>query len=170
MMRQRERKSGFAYLWLSIVGYLCMSISFLLMPIDGMHVVPGLLFWGGLVIGVVFQIVLEVRRRAFFARYSVKREKMQKPRNGLLTFGSNRVAIIADCLLAIGVVASVLVFLLTKGYGYWCYACIAVVLFLVCLHCILNGRNYFHVNNQSKVRQSLEQKKANFIDKGESTK
>ena len=147
-----------------------MSISFMLMPIETLRMVPGLLFWGGLIVGVAFQIILEARRRAFFARYNVKREKMQKPRNGFLTFGSNQIAMIADNFLVVSLVATILTFVYTKGYGSICYVCITVLLFSFCMHCIFNGRNYFHVNNQNKVRQVLEQKKANSLDKGEGEK
>lgn len=144
-----------------------MSISFMLMPMETLRMASGLLFWGGLITGVGFQIILEARRRAFFAQYNVKRGKMQKPRNGFLTFGSNRIAMITDNFLVVSVVATILVFLFTKGYGYICYVCITVLLYSFCMHCIFNGRNYFHVNNQNKVRQVLEQKKANSLDKGE---
>lgn len=166
-MRQSKEKRGRLWLWLSMGGFLLASISFLLMPIETMSVLPGLLFWIGLLIGVAFQIALEARRRAFFARYNVKREKMQKPRNGLLTFASNKLATIVDNIFVVSIVATILAFIFTKGTGYLCYVCISVLLLSFCLHCVLNGRNYFHANNQNRVRQVLEQKKATTIDKGE---
>lgn len=163
----KQRQIDRVLLGLSISGFLLMSISFLLMPIEAINFIPGMLFWVGLILGVVLQIVLELRRRAFFASYKVKREKMQKPRNGLLTFGSNQIAVIVDNLMIISLIATVLAFILTKGYGFACYLFIAITLFSFCLHCIFNGRIYFHAKNQIKVRQVLEQKKANTIDKGE---
>lgn len=144
-----------------------MSVSFLLMPIEAMKFTPGLLFWLGLIIGIMLQIVLEVRRRAFFKSYKVKREKMQKPRNGLLSFNSNQIAAIVDKIMIISFASMILAFIITKGYGFVCYLLIATTVFSFCLHCILNGRIYFHAKNQIKVRQVLEQKKANYIDKGE---
>ncbi len=163
----KQSKTDRVFLSLSMGGFLLMSVSFLLMPIDNLSILPGLLFWGGLITGVAFQIILEERRRAFFAKYNVKREKMQKPRNGFLTFGSNQIALIADYIFIAGVIATIIAFIFTKGSGYLCYVCIAIMLFSFCLHCIFNGRNYFHANNQKKVRQVLEQKKATTIDKGE---
>jgi len=126
-----------------------------------------LLFWGGLLLGTIFQIVLEARRRAFFAKYQVQRKRMQKPRNGLLTFASNKFAKIADCVFLASIVATVLAFVLTRGSGYACFVGISCLLFSFCCHCVLNGRNYFHVNNQTRIRQVLEQKKANSLEKGE---
>lgn len=147
-----------------------MSISFVLMPFERMRILPGALFWGGLTVGIILQIVLEVRRRLFFTKYNAKREKMQKPRNGLLTFGSNRPAIIADTTMGISLVATILTFIITKGTGFLCYVFIATTLFAFCLHCILNGRIYFHAKNQIKIRQMLEQKMGNAQNKGEGEK
>lgn len=166
-MRRSEKKRGLLCLWMSLCGFFLMSISFMLMPVESAHMVSDLLFWSGLIIGVVCQIVLEARRRAFFSKYNVKREKMQKPKNGLLTFGSNRIAMVADTFLVASAIMTIITFVFTKGYGYLCYACIAVLLFSFCMHCVFNGRNYFHANNQNKIRQVLEQKKANTLDKGE---
>lgn len=163
----KQGKTDRVFLSISMGGFLLMSVSFLLMPIDSLSILPGLLFWGGLIVGVVFQIILETRRRAFFAGYNVKREKMQKPKNGFLTFGSNQIALIADYIFIASVIATILAFIFTKGSGYLCYVCIAIMLLSFCLHCIFNGRNYFHANNQKKVRQVLEQKKATTLDKGE---
>ena len=163
----KQGKTDRVFLSISTGGFLLMSVSFLLMPIDNLSILPGLLFWGGLIAGVAFQIILEARRRTFFERYNVKREKMQKPKNGFLTFGSNQIALIVDYIFIASVIATILAFIFTKGLGYLCYVCIAIMLFSFCLHCIFNGRNYFHANNQKKVRQVLEQEKATTIDKGE---
>ena len=166
----RQRQIDRILLGTSVGSFLLMSASFLLMPIESITIIPGLLFWIGLVLGITLQIVLEMRRRAFFKSYSVNRGKMQKPKNGLLSFGSNALAIIADRSMVISFVAMVLTFVFTKGYGYICYVFIATTIFSFCMHCVLNGRIYFHAKNQIKVRQVLEQKKAKSIDKGEGEK
>ncbi len=166
----KRKQTDRAFLIVSICGFALMSISFLLMPLENMSILPGSLFWGGLILGVAFQIALEARRRVFFARYNVNRKKMQRPRNGLLSFGSNKIAKTADITLAVSVVATILAFLLTRGTGYICYICIAVSLLSFCLHCILNGRNYFHANNQDRVRQVLENKEEITSKKGEGKK
>lgn len=166
----KRRRTDRILLGISIGCFLIMSVSFLLMPIEAIPMIPGLLFWLGLILGVAFQIVLEARRRAFFKSYEVNRKNMQKPRNGLLTFGSDVAATIADRAMIICLVAMILVFVFTKGYGYICYVFITATLFSFCMHCVLNGRIYFHAKNQLKVRQVLEQKKANSLGKGEGKK
>ena len=155
------------FLVLSVLGFLALAASFSLMPFDVMGFLPGVLFWAGLLIGVLFQILLEARRRAMFRKYDVKRQTMQKPKCGLLTFGSNTAAKIVDVLLLISVAVSVVIFIVTKGSGYSCFFCISAVVFTFIMHFILNGRNFFHVKNQAKVRQALEQRKGNSAKKGE---
>ena len=163
----KQYKADRLLLGISIVGFAALALSFVLMPVEGLGFVPGMLFWGGLLIGVVLQVILEARRRSLFAMFNVKRETMQKVRNGLLSFRSNSLASVADVFLIISAVATILAFILTKGIGYVCYVCLSLLVFSFCMHCILNGRIYIFVKNQKKVRQVLEQKKANSINKGE---
>ena len=166
----KQKQTDCILLGISIGSFLLMSVSFVLMPIEKLNFLPGILFWAGLILGVTLQIVLGGRRRKFFASYKVKPEKMQKPRNGLLSFGSNRIAVVADGVLIAGFIATVLSLIITKGYGTICYIFIAITVFSFCLHCILNGRIYFHAKNQSKVRQVLESKKESTSEKGEGKK
>ncbi len=166
----RQRQIDRTLLKISVCCFLFMSVSFLLMPIASMTIISGLLFWLGLLFGVVLQVVIEVRRRAFFKAYAVKRETMQKPRNGLLSFNSNKMAAIVDKIMIVSFVLMIVVLILTKGYGYICNVLMTITVFSFCLHCVLNGRIYFHANNQLKVRQVLEKKKENSTDKGEGEK
>lgn len=146
-------------LGLSVLSFLTMSVSFLLMPVEKMKLFPGLLFWGGLVAGTALLIVLEQRRRTFFRVHGGNRSKFQKSRIGLLSIRSNREATIADCALLASVAATILAFVLTKGTGYICYVCVAAAAFFLCLRCILNGRLYFHIQNREKTLETLEQMK-----------
>ena len=154
-------------LWCAMAGFLIVSISFLLIPLEALGILPGLLFWFGLAAGAVPLILLERRRRSFFASYRANRRRMQKPHCGILTFGSNREARIADAAMLVSIPATLLVMLITRGIGYGCYLCIALTTLAVSLHSIFNGRIYFHVKNQKKIRHALEKKKASIKEKGE---
>ncbi len=154
----KKNKTDCLLLVFSVIGYFLMSVSFVLMPINGVGVIPGSLFWGGLLIGVALQIVLEVRRRRFFAKHSANYKRMQKPRNGLLSFRSNPYAAIADYVMIAGFIATILAFILTKGTGLVCFVFISITLFAFCLHCILNGRIYFYSKNQPRIQQVLEER------------
>lgn len=157
-------------LGISMGGFLLTAVSFLLMPFNAIRVLAGILFWVGLLVGIVFQILLERQRRVFFRKFKVDRKKTQKPRNGLMSFGSNFPAKITDIALAVSIAALVLVFVLTGGIGYVCYVFIASTMLTFSYHCIFNGRIFFHVKNQDKIRRMLEQKKANTQSKGEGEK
>lgn len=154
-----QKETDILLLKLSAMGFGVMSLSFALMPAERLGFLAGGLFWAGLLLGGLMQVVLEKRRRNFFARYRVRIQKMQRPRNGLLTFGANRPAKIADCVLVVSIILLILSIILTRGTSYWCYIMIAATTFSFSMHCVLNGRNYFHVINQTKIQQALEQKK-----------
>lgn len=144
------------FLTASVVGFLTLSVSFLLMPVAGIGYLSGILFWAGLILGISMQVVLDMRRRALFARYHASGRQMQKRRNGMFSFWSNPAAKVADVGLALGIVATILVFAITKGVGYGCYICLAATVFCFCMHCVLNGRNYFHVRNKKRIQRTLE--------------
>ena len=163
----KAKKTDKILLGTSVTGFVLTSFSFLLVYAEGLQFLPGILFWGGLLLGTVCQLILAMRRRRFFAFYGVPLKKMQKPHCGLLTFGSNRGAVIADYSLLASIVALVVACILTKGTGYFCCIFLTTTVLSLSLHCILNGRIYFHVKNQAKLRQMLERKKANSTDKGE---
>ena len=151
----------------SITAYFLLAASFVVMPLEGLGVLPGILFWGGLLLGSGMLVPLEIRRRRLFAEYNASRKKMQKPRFGLLSFCSNRYAKIVDYFLAVSLVVTVVTFIITQGYGAICFILLGIDVFAFCMHCILNGRIYFHICNQHKVREVLEKRRTNSKDKGE---
>lgn len=155
-----EAKTYRRLLAFSLVGFGVMSASILIMPIRIFGILPGILFWCGMLVGIGPQIILEMRRRAFFASYGVSSKNMQKPRNGLFSFRSNKPAQIADYIFLLSIPLTVLAFVTTKGVGYICYVFITVTLYAFCLHCIFNGRIFFHAQNQQKIRRVLEERKS----------
>lgn len=160
-----RKQKDILLLKLSVGAFFAMSISFLLMPIEAVSVLAGAVFWLGLSIGLILQVVLEKRRKAFFAEYHVRPQQMQKPRNGLLTFGASKMAKIADYVLLFSGISLILSMWLTRGTSYLCYLLIALTVFSLCMHCVLNGRIYFHVINQTKIQRALEKKKDRTIRK-----
>lgn len=155
-----NRKRTDTSMLVTSVGAFClMSASFLLMPVEKLSVLAGGCFWAGLLAGMTLQVLLEVRRRNFFKEHRANWRKMQRPRNGLLTFGANPLAKVADVLLIISFIGLVASLWLTRGTGYLCYIMISVTVFSFCMHCVLNGRNYFHIKNREIIRRVLEKKK-----------
>ena len=160
-------KADRALLGLSMIGFFAMSVSFMLMPLESMRIIPGLMFWLGMIVGIVFQIVLALRRKAYLSSHKGKREENLKRFPGLISFCTCVEGIIADAACLASIIAAIPTFILTKGYGYACYVLVACVLFTFCLHCIFNGKIFFRLKNKSRAQHALGQRKANLSDKGE---
>lgn len=154
----REIRASKIWMGISVGGFLLNSASFLIMPVMDLLYLPGILFWLGLVLGIAGQIAVEHRRKLFFKSYRMNHRKMQKARCGALCAFSNLEAKAADILAVLAAAGLAAVFAVTGGMGYICFAAIALAVFTFCLHCILNGRNYFHIKNFKRVKQTLEQK------------
>lgn len=149
-------------LWASLGSFFMMSVSFLLMPIESITILPGLLFWLGLLLGTGLMILLELRRRAFLKKNS---KDSKKQRIGLLRLASNSPALIGDVALGISMIATLVSFLITKGYGAACYFSIAATMFFFCMHCVLNGRIYLYVTSREHTQQEPKNTKANTLNK-----
>lgn len=143
-------------LWASAAGFFVMSLSFLLIPAEKLGYLPGILFWGGMIGGITLQTLLEHRRR----KTGTGRRRRNERRNGFWSVGSNREALVADCVFLGSIIFTVLAFVLTRGMGYVCYCAIALMLFSFCMHCVLNGRNYSRLYDSRKTQRKLNNKKA----------
>lgn len=146
-------------LWLSIAGFLVQSASFPLMPLDSMGFLPGILFWAGLLLGVVLQITLEFRRRRFFKTRHLDRRNFQKVRCGAFMFFAGPAGAAADVGFLISAIGLVIVWAATNGIGYGCFVLSGAALFFLEMHCVCNGRNFFHANHTKRVIKALERKK-----------
>lgn len=128
-----ERIDDYQMLRLSVIGFGAMSMSFMLMPLSWGAVLAGLIFWGGLIVGVTAQVILAVRARK--AGW-----KSRAGRCGLLTFFSGKWAKAADLTTAAGAVLTGVALAATNGFGYVCYVLLAATVFAFCMHCILNSK------------------------------
>lgn len=129
----------------SVAGFLILSVSLLLMPVQGLGILPGLLFWAGLIAGIAAQGLLHLKLRRGL-------RTGKRSRCGLLTFGTNRLAKLADVGLLVGVLASV-VTLTVSPAAYICYVALAAAVFCFCMHCVLNGRTFAYVTEHDHSRQ-----------------
>ena len=141
-----SRKKDEAWMIISIGSFVVMSISFLLMPINMtvkrygiIEYVPGLVFWVGLVTGIIGQIVLIVRCRKRIMRHKAKENRGHIRRIGLFYFFQNVPAIIVDLSLVISLTGVIISTNVTQGMSYICYIFLSVCTLAFCLHCIFNG-------------------------------
>ncbi len=160
-----QKKVDFIWFGISIGSFFLMSISFLLMPLDvtvaqydAMDVIPGIIFWGFLILGIVGQVVLEIRRQKWLIEQGVRKYKIRQGRMGVITFCKNKFALIADVLMVVGVLLFALVTVITHGLGYICYILLALCVFAFCMHCIFNGRIYEYISKHLIKEEELHVK------------
>lgn len=138
---------------LCIAGFFANALSFLLMPVDSLTLLPGILFWAGLVVGIVPQFFAAACRRK-----DPRRRRQALP--GVLTFFSTAPAIVADGVMIMGFLATVVTLLATHGYGYICFVMIAVTVLGISMHCVLNGKVFRWAAAPGKVSGTPEEKQA----------
>ena len=117
---------------------------------DIMDIIPGVMFWLFLVLGIVGQIILAVRWNRYLKLDRRKKTQTRKERVGLLAVFKNIPAIIADVGFLISLVVFAIVTKVTYGLSYACYILLTVCVFTFCLHCIFNGKIYKYVTKLSK--------------------
>lgn len=167
-----EKKIDLLWLWISIISYLLMSATFLLMPLDNMipalregvlTLVVGICFWFFLILGIVSQIILARRRKAWYVGRRLSAKQSAARRIGLIGFGANTVAVFADLAMVLSIGGLFTSVMLTNATGYICYLFLSTLSFSFCMHCILNGRVYYHITHhyseKSKSKRDSEKER-----------
>lgn len=164
------KKKEMIYLIASIIGFLLFSVSFLLMPVEtddtmqgpnAITIAAGLMFWLGLLVGIIAQISLSYSRKKWFARNRVRLPLTNQPKLGLFSFFKNTTAIVFDVLLVMSLIGLIISVILTSGTGYACYVFIASTSFGFCAHCVFNGKNYYFIENKENIKKAIEKARAN---------
>ncbi len=159
----KESKNMSNLLRISIAGFLLMSLTFLLMPLnstapeegtDIFRIIVGVLFWLFLIIGIAAQIMLS-------KEFKKSEKKKAKRRIGLFSFLQNREAAVFDLLCLIGFIAIAFMVLFTDGTMYFAYICTSVFVFSFCMHCILNGKIYNTLKRKPNAKKKSEKEEKN---------
>ena len=159
-----RKKTDHILLALSVVSFLLLGISFVLMPIDSndtenktsvIMLVAGVLFWFSLAAGLITQGILSVRRKKWISGNASKKAGAAfKP--GLISFFKNKYAVIADIGMVGSLIGLIIVMIMTSSTGFSCYVFAGLFVFLFSMHCILNGKNYIFALNPEKFISSNE--------------
>ena len=166
----RREKSYTGYLICSVICFLIFSISFLLMPIKSneasqelsvVTLVAGLMFWIGLVIGIITQIILSSIRKRWITKNKIKGRVENQPRLGLISFFRNKAATFFDALLILSLLGLIISIATIDANDYMCYVFIALLSFSFCTHCIFNGKNYFFIKNKDNIQKNIKKSKSN---------
>lgn len=157
------------WLGLSIFFFLMFAVSFLLMPlgsetptenISAYTMVAGLMFWISIIMGIVTQCVLAHRRRSWYVIHRIRKVRATQ-KVGLISFFKNSYAVVADVVTILSLIGLVIAMIATQGTGYICYVLVSLFVFSFSMHCILNGKVFYHIINQNKMLQAIEKERAN---------
>lgn len=169
----KSKKTDYAWLTASIISFLLLSISFLLMPIESKNasdevsiisILAGALFWISIVCGIATQAVLSHRIKSWLASNRIRSGRLVR-KCGLISFFKNPFAVVADIAMIVGLIGLVITVILTHGIGYVCYVFLALFVFSFTMHCILNGKTFYVIENKGKIEQALQKERANQSEK-----
>lgn len=157
-------------IWLgfSIFFFFMFAVSFLLMPLgdevydEGLSsysFIAGLMFWISIIMAIITQCVLSWRRKSWYVIHRIRRAKNIQ-RIGVISFFKNGYATIADVIATLSLLGFVVAMIATQGAGYICYVLVSLFVFSFSMHCILNGKVYYHIVNQNKKLQNIEKERA----------
>lgn len=148
-MMQGNKKLNLLFI-ISVIGFLVMSADFLLMPLGssagnnrGMVMVTGLLFWLGLAVGIVFFVLYARQCKRLYDAKDSSQQDQQKKRIGLISFFSNRMAMIADIVFFVSAVAFAALMIFTDGTAYINYIVLFILVLSFIAHCVFNGKSFY---------------------------
>lgn len=146
MNKLNSNKTVLAIFCLSVGFMVLFAASFLMMPVangislnegkNGVLYLVGIIFWLSLLMSQILMITVSMKRKA-------DEKHNQKKRIGLISFFSNKEAMIADILTAVFAVIFVICVLTTDAYLIYVFLCLTVLSFE--MHCVLNGKNYAYI-------------------------
>lgn len=135
-----------------VIGLIALSsLSLTFAAFDGtsigswITVIPGIVFWCCLAAGYALLFIISRHRREFEKNEKKGGKRTVKSRPGIITFFSSPTATVVD-------IAMIVVFVLTLVFAFIpnfnqkvLVVVIAVLVFLVQAHCILNGVNFKYI-------------------------
>lgn len=155
----RNKKIDYTWLVISVLSYLIFATSFMIMPFesasaeDGFSItshLSGLAFWISLLIAIVSQTVLAVRRKKRNIASRVRQIKNTQ-NIGIFCFFKNKLAAVFDVVSVLSLIGLVVALFFTRGIGYICYVFVAALVFSFSMHCIFNGRVYNELKGEHKI-------------------
>ena len=154
---ERQKKDRIL-LYISIVCFFLMSLTFLIMPMkvpeEKSKLFNGLIggtFWLTMLGGIIMQIILSKRRASRKIKDAAYGKFGYRPKIGIFAFAQNPDALTADILCAVSFIAFIGAVIMTRATGYSCYIALSAFIFTFCMHCILNGKIFNHIQYQDKV-------------------
>lgn len=153
-------KQANTLLLLSTISFFIMSVDFMFMPIGSndithdyrwLDIITGLLFWIGLIVGTVLFVIYISKCKKLYNENHGNKNVYQEKHIGLITFFSNKEAMIADVALLVSVVLFAILMIFTDRTSYICYISISILVFSFIMHCILNSKSFYVHQGLKKI-------------------
>lgn len=153
-----NRKTLNILLFATLTAYFIMSVDFMLMPIGisnpaknsrAIDVITGLIFWLSLMAGTTLFVIYAKKCKRLFEQSSLNAGSQK--RIGLISFFSNRAAMISDIVCIASLILFAVLMIFTKRTAYFCYVVLAILVFSFVSHCILNGKAYFRHQKLNEI-------------------
>lgn len=136
--------------WSSVGCFFFMSAMILIMPViesNEKAIIPiGLAFWFFAISGYILLIVANVE----FKRISGNLRKNKRSLPGIISFFSNKIAMIADIAVIISIVAFVIICITELRFKYIAFVTLFLLIFSLHMHCLFNGRIYKLIKNEKE--------------------
>ena len=136
--------------WSSVGCFFMMSAMILIMPViesNEKAIIPvGLAFWFFAISGYILLIVANVE----FKRISGNLRKNKRSLPGIISFFSNKIAMIADIAVIISIVAFVIICITELRFKYIAFVVLFLLIFSLHMHCLFNGRIYKLIKNEKE--------------------
>lgn len=136
--------------WSSVGCFFFMSAMILIMPViesNEKAIIPvGLAFWFFAISGYILLIVANVE----FKRISGNLRKNKRSLPGIISFFSNKIAMITDIAVIISIVAFVIICITELRFKYIAFVTLFLLIFSLHMHCLFNGRIYKLIKNEKE--------------------
>ncbi len=107
----------------------------------------GILFWGFLILGYIMFAIVNSKRKKSEKNSSNKseRKRITKEKPGIICFFSNKAAMYFDFIMIISFVLTVVFSFIPILNKALCVVFMAILVFSIHMHCILNGVNFKYI-------------------------
>ena len=108
-----------------------------------------ILFWLFLIVGYMFFYIISKNRKTYERqnRVSGTRPVKTKSRNGMFCFFSNKYAVIADIVMVVSLIATLVFMFIPTLNQNVAVVFVAILIFSLHMHAILNGVNFRYIKS-----------------------
>lgn len=159
-----HKKAGRRLFLAALIGFLLSACSVWLIPLvmnkeDGtisfFNIIIGIIFWIGILVGIAFFVITWMKVKEDVGYREVK--ETLKP--GYVRFFANRYATIADCLMIISWLVTIIGSFFIRIPAEVLVPVLFFALYSLYLHFMLNGRVYSYISKKNQKKKERENEK-----------